>query len=393
MISWLVAPDDTGSALQQLANLPLGDAFSQERMGFIHQLSQTILTDPIAREFPELMAMAHWFRKAHLLKLEEQFRTQHQLTFRPRGTVFHIAPANVDTLFMYSWLLSLLLGNHNIVRLSQQQNSQLDKLLGYINQLLPDTLRQGNLLLTYPHDDSITAQLSNQCNLRIIWGGDSTVDHIHTILLPEGAEDIGFRDRFSLAALNADTIITDSDGDFANSIAQFYNDAFWFDQRACSSPRLIAWVGDGGAVSKARERFWPALTEYIANKTPLACSSETITRATVMMHWAASGLLPESEQASLEKFPAHLMVNNINDIIRLSHTGTGLFGEITLAALSELIPMLDARDQTLTTYGFADDVLESFKEQAILDRVVPLGQALQFDIVWDGINFFDKLTA
>src|SRR5229473_1854189 len=36
----------------------------------------------------------------------------------PRGLVFHVPPANVDTIFVYSWALSALAGNRNVVRIS-----------------------------------------------------------------------------------------------------------------------------------------------------------------------------------------------------------------------------------------------------------------------------------
>ena len=36
-----------------------------------------------------------------------------------RGVVFHIAPKNVDTIFVYSFVLSLLCANKNIIRRNQ----------------------------------------------------------------------------------------------------------------------------------------------------------------------------------------------------------------------------------------------------------------------------------
>ncbi|MFC6804089.1 acyl-CoA reductase [Deinococcus caeni] len=39
----------------------------------------------------------------------------------PRGLVFHVPPANVDTIFIYSWLMSVLAGNRNVIRLSSRE--------------------------------------------------------------------------------------------------------------------------------------------------------------------------------------------------------------------------------------------------------------------------------
>ena len=49
---------------------------------------------------------------------------QHALA-RPRGLVFHLPPQNVETVFLYSWALSYLAGNANIVRLPQEISARM----------------------------------------------------------------------------------------------------------------------------------------------------------------------------------------------------------------------------------------------------------------------------
>ena len=44
----------------------------------------------------------------------------------PRGLVFHVPPANVDTIFVYSWALSALAGNSNVVRISSRSAGAAD---------------------------------------------------------------------------------------------------------------------------------------------------------------------------------------------------------------------------------------------------------------------------
>lgn len=390
MIDWLVAPANPDAALQALPQTG-AEPFSAERIGFVHRLSQHILTDAGARDFPELMAMAHWFRKAHVLHLQARFN-EAQGGRQGLGTVFHIAPANVDTLFMYSWLLSLLLGNANIVRLTQNRGEQMERLLAYIRSVLAEfpALAQSNLLLSTPHDDALTERLSRFCRLRVVWGGDATVEHIGAIPLPEGAAQIGFCDRFSLAALEAQTVTDAGQEAFPQLLANLYNDALWFDQRACASPRLLAWVGSAATIAAARARFWPAFSMVIRQKGLPACASETLSRATVLMDWAAEGWL--AEPAKLEAFPAHALLHAFPPALRESHPGTGLFAEIALPSITDLAALLTEKDQTLVVFGMSEAVLAPFRAREGM-RVVTPGQALHFDTRWDGVDFFAAFTA
>lgn len=108
-------------------------AFSESVIEFIAALSNKILTSTVFNKNPELIAMAYWMRKSKIAKLEQAYfaNSKHERAMirLARGTVFHISPSNVDTIFMYSLLLSMLVGNCNIVRLSSKQNDQLNLLM------------------------------------------------------------------------------------------------------------------------------------------------------------------------------------------------------------------------------------------------------------------------
>ncbi|RAV23587.1 acyl-CoA reductase, partial [Staphylococcus warneri] len=43
-------------------------------------------------------------------------------------------------------------------------------------------------------------------------------------------------------------------------LEKFYNDVFWFDQMACSSPRLVVWIGE------KIETFWTEFERKIQKK-------------------------------------------------------------------------------------------------------------------------------
>jgi hypothetical protein len=74
--------------------------------------------------------------------------------------------------------------------------------------------------------------------------------------------------------------------------------------------------------------------------------------------------------------------------------GGGLFRHLPVARLSEVLAFVDEGDQTLTHWGFDGDALRDFASAAGargLDRVVPIGEALAFDVVWDGFHLIDDV--
>jgi hypothetical protein len=64
-------------------------------------------------------------------------------------------------------------------------------------------------------------------------------------------------------------------------------------------------------------------------------------------------------------------------------------------ALADLIPLILRRDQTLTWFGFDQSELRAFAialNGRGVDRLVPIGQALNFEHRWDGYDLFLELT-
>jgi hypothetical protein len=71
--------------------------------------------------------------------------------------------------------------------------------------------------------------------------------------------------------------------------------------------------------------------------------------------------------------------------------GGGLFFERDVAALMELANTLTQRDQMLSYFGFDHEMLRRFAASLptrAIDRIVPVGSALEFRTTWDGNNLF-----
>lgn len=393
-------PSDAGNSVAAgLACLNASAArtpFDDLGMAFVAEMSRTILLDKAFRSHPELIAMAHWFRAANLPHLRSQLMgvdsSPSSSVFLRRGLVFHIAPSNVDSVFIYSWLLSLLCGNANVARVSRRRTEQMQAFFGHVGRLLalPDFsgLASSNWVLSYDHDLRITADLSAACDLRVIWGGDSTIGLIRQVPLAPLATELAFANRFSMAVIKAEAVLALSAEGLQDLTRLFYNDVFWFNQRACSSPKAIWWIGSPEHVQAARARMWPALQEQIAHHQPDDASSQVMNRVTnaFLIADAHDGARMASEMGEL---PLRMLLPDLVEADRAVHDGQGMFLEIVRSTLSELIPALRSRDQTLAHFGFTRDewvrVLSSLPPHAA-DRVVPIGEALAFSSVWDGVN-------
>lgn len=394
----LLLPEQRTITLEELRGLLDGGAatepFHPSIVDAAINVSQRIFRDPEARSHPELLALAYWMRKAEMTRLNEQFSSL-QLDHRvltPRGLVFHLPPRNVDTIFVYSWLLAALTGNRNVIRLSRQRSESTNILLRLLREALGAAeapARNGTTVVSYGHEVEPTELLSSLCDTRVIWGGDQTVETIRRSPLPPHAKEITFPDRYSLSAIRADAYLNLPAVKRDYVADQFFNDSFWFDQMACSSPRLVVWCGAESERRTASADFFERVSAAVERRRyflPAGASMQKLV-------YACSAILSlPVEQCRRYKGLTVLTLNSLADFQR-SHPGGGLFFEAPLDSLLELAPFLIRRDQTLTWFGFSPEELHGLVRTLngrAVDRLVPIGQALQFHRYWDGYDLLQE---
>ena len=113
------------------------------------------------------------------------YRSRRRTLRFPQGLVFHIAPGNADTVFVYSWALAALAalaGNRNAVRVSERGGAATEAVLSALAQSLDqaDPVVAGTQrIVSYDHlDEAATAELSAACDLRVLWGSDQAITDI-----------------------------------------------------------------------------------------------------------------------------------------------------------------------------------------------------------------------
>ena len=148
--------------------------FAQERIDFISELSGVLLKHPIVRSDPAGVALGFWLRRANVNSFADEFRNRRvrNRKYVSAGLVYHVTPANVDTMFLYSWALSFIAGNVNIVRLTTRASELASILLECLNRQFceHEIFGRSNWFISYQHDEVITTKLSEACDVRFVWG-------------------------------------------------------------------------------------------------------------------------------------------------------------------------------------------------------------------------------
>ena len=373
-----------------------GTPFADARLETLARLSAALLADPVLRQDPASVSVAYWLRRAQLARLAEEFTrraaSEADVLRVPVGRVLHLAPSNVDTLFIYSWALAYLCGNASVVRLSEDRGVVVEALLGVIRAVAAEDeeLRRSNRFVTYGHDDAVTAALSAWCAHRVIWGGDDAVGAIRPLPLPPHASERVFGNKYSFAVIDAARYASASGDERARVASGFFNDLFWFDQMACSSPHVVFWVGALGVAEGSAREFEAALQAEVGRRRFDPPVSSAVHRRTY-----AFGLAASADVRVVLEHPGFVGVH-VRDRAALDKEicGGGLFRHVPVASLAEVLPFVDEGDQTVTHWGFEGDRLREFAAGAGargLDRVVPIGEALAFDVVWDGFHLIDDV--
>lgn len=370
--------------------------FAEEILAFLSDLSVLLMKTPAARPYPDVVTFAFFCRRAHLEQLRKEYEGALENRLG-RGLSFHIAPSNVPINFAYSLVAALLAGNACVVKASSQDFPQTRIVCAAMKQLLDDAhkaLQNHVNVIIYPRErQDITEQLSAACDSRIIWGGDETVRRVRTAPLPPHANEVTFPDRYSLLAIKADAVLQ-MDGKQMEKAAQgFYNDTYLTDQNACTSPRLIYWLGSGETLQKAQERFWQAVHSYAASRYPLepVVAVDKLTAA-----YRAALQLPGSRIVSMEdNLAVRIQLRELTGTIEENRCPGGFFLEYASETLEDLVPVVKRKYQTLSYLGLDSEVLRRFVRENRLtgiDRVAPVGATMDFSLTWDGIDLIRTLS-
>lgn len=378
-----------GSAeiLENIDKLPPFRIFDSTVIEFLSAFSKTLSADQRTKRYPDVATFAFWCRKASVESLKKPYAdVANRLG---RGVVFHIAPSNVAVNFAYSLVAGLLAGNANIVRLPSKDFEQVDIICETINRSLTEAVRPYICLVRYERSKEINAYLSRKCDTRVIWGGDNTIAEIRKAPLKPRANEICFADRYSMCVINADKYL---EADNKHIIAQnFYNDTYLSDQNACTSPRVVVWMGKN--VAKAQAEFWDNLYPVVKEKYALQ-PARAVAKLAALYKLAAANE-GARRQESVDNLILRVRVESLNENLMDYLDSCGYFLEYKAENLEEILPLCGDKLQTLSYYGVdpaeIERFVDTFRPKGV-DRVVPIGKTMDFSLIWDGYDLIRSMS-
>ncbi len=370
------------------------DPGSKHLVEMLGCISQAILKDPRTRKLPQYVALGYWLRPSSILKLIEQsviLNNDENLRLAPRGIALHLPPTNVDTIFVYSWALSVIAGNVNVVRLPRSSGADTEWLVSLILGVIVEFNELNrHIFCSYDYGGDLEASLSSQCDLRMIWGGDEKIKTVSGINIRPDGLSIGFPDRKSLALIDTEGYNNANDAKREDLAGHLFNDIYWFDQMGCGSPRLIVWVGDPpGDLSND---LYTRLARTIALKKYKCETGVAINKFLLGNELLAEGIANKMRNYSNEL----VVVDMLDPVAGLERThGGGFLGECVVRKLDKICPIINRKVQTLGHFGFSSNQVNQLANLISGRggyRIVPIGRALHFDVVWDGVDLLNHMT-
>lgn len=363
---------------------------------FLDAVSKDIMKHPESRNVPGLHAFGFWCRKKHLLQLKEKYHISDERC--GKGLIFHICASNIPGLFAWSMVIGLLMGNSNLVRVSSGEESVhtarafCDVFRRVLMRPPYQCMADRMAVVTYPREnETLTIHYSEKCRLRVIWGGDRAIETITKLHCEPMPEDIIFPDRTSAAVMDADSINCMSADELDFQVQLFYDDTYAMDQNACSSPQLIVWQGKEDACLQASDRWWKTvdvhLKDYqlsekqIYDKYSLACEA-AMSDQCKEIHWMNEKL-------------CHIWMESLPSDWTEFRGNSGIFLEYRIDMDEEMISIDSERLQTLLVLGTECEKWKRIihaEQMKGISRVVPFGQALEMDLVWDGQDLTKRMT-
>ncbi len=366
--------------------------FSEETIEFLSCVAEEVFRGGKRESLPDLLTYGFWCRRAHLQELKKVYAKSSENRLA-RGISLHFAPGNIPTQFAYTAAAGLLAGNCTIVRLSSKKSRQEEIIQEAFAKAIEKNpvFRRRIFFLRYEHNKEITDELSRLCQVRVIWGSDASVREIRKSPIGERAVELVFAARDSAAVFSAKAVLETED--LKVLCRGFYNDTYLNDQNACSSPHILYWLGEKEENKRAQMRFWKAFQEYLTEQG-WQIQEETAVRK----YEAALKLAVAFDKSLIQRVDnriVRIQMEELKEELWEYMQPGGFFLEGEGKELKGLLPVLSKRCQTLSFYGvkgseLADFVVENAADG--VDRIVPVGHTLDFELTWDGIDMIEGMS-
>ena len=357
-------------------------------LNFLIALSQRLFSDPAVRPYSDLLTFAFFCRKSSLIRIKES--SLNSKIRRGHGTVLHIAPANIPITAAFTFAFGLLSGNSNVVRLPSKKFPQIDLFLDAYNDVVDREeffeIKNSNLFIRTERESSEIVNLVSNSDALVVWGGDETVKYFRALEKKPLCSELYFPNRSSSLIISSEFVNNLDKRVLSKALEAFYNDSFLIDQNACSSPMTISFIGDRNSSDHAIDLFFKGVENLLVAKNYKLSSLARIDRYLDIMR----DVEDLGRDVDLDQRAHDIWLQ------KELHAVQGRFGRFVLKnrdSIEEFLGSIDG-EQTLTYFGFPTELLKTkiLESRVAIDRVVPMGRALEIGVVWDGIEILYRLS-
>ena len=374
--------------------------FDDITIQFLDKFSKKILLNKSINHLPEIAALGFWLRRSNIevLKIKNDYLLHNSnATISPIGKVLHVCPANVDTIFMYSMVVSLLMGNKNILKVSSRVEApSILQLFVFLNELMHKDefaiLTSYINIIKYDHNDDISNDLSSSVNARLIWGGDNTIKTFKKFATHPRCKDIVFADRISMQMIDSKAFLNLNEIEQKLFAKNFFNDCYTFDQMGCSSPQTIVFIGTIEEYKLAQICLTNLLDKHLVEHYNNDLSSLASLKLNRLVDDTLDELITTQTGSNYIKIAS---LKPAVDFTNIHSCGAGYFYSTNYNLIENIQPFNNPKVQTISYFGLNETQINHLKNIAngeSIDRIVPLGKALDFNYIWDGYNLFDELS-
>ena len=312
-----------------------------------------------------------------------------------KGITYHIPSSNIELMPIYSWIPSFIVGNPNLIRISKNlKKDYLKNIIGIINNELGEEENKRQIFFEDTADNTKSKIASSICKVRIIWGGNKTIQEIKETQKSNCSLDIAFNHRVSALLIFSSHFLKLNKTELDKFIKSYLNDTLNLSYNACSSPHLILFIGDKKDYTKVKKSFINLLASNKNNS-----NSDLGIISTENLFKTQSDVIKNKGYSINPNviFGRPIIEANISDLKRIEINrlnNASLF--IYTNSIDNVINYWRSEIQTVTYVPNTKKELiiklrEKLKGKGP-DRIVPIGSALSFDTIWDGMNFFELLT-
>jgi hypothetical protein len=367
--------------------------FEINTINFLDKVSQEIIKNKKYSKYSDLATFAFYIRKKNLIKISKEYQNKDRII--GRGIAYHIPPSNIPINFAYSLVFGLLSGNNNIVRLPSKNFIQINILCKIFYKILRNKkyleFHKRICLIKYDRSDEISSELSKKADVRLIWGGDETINQFKKYPTSSRCVDLNFANRYSISIIDINKLSKISDYNLKNIANRFYNDSYTMDQKGCSSPQALIWIGSDK--KNIKDKFFDILSEIAKKKydNDLPVTNDKIASLSMAAIKSKIDFVSSYKNFNLVR----IKLKKISKDIEKIHPHFGTFVEVDITSISLIDKIISKKLQTISYFGIdKKEIYNLIFKYGILgvDRVVPIGRALDMNIEWDGYDIIKTLS-